>query len=288
MLIDLQLHSTYSDGFLSPTDLARYMAGHGVKVAALTDHNTINGLNEFRQACERHDIKPITGLELYTKLDGKKLNILWYNFKEPDAELHQLLHNSQMRRRGKIRKALKKLIKLGFKLNIDKILDQYSNYIPINRVARDIWVVPENRKKIKRQLKNNYPREDAIIKEYFYNKKIGRLNESYIDLKRILKLRKKIGGRLIINHPAKFGSINVEFWKKLKNLGIDGTELLSPHHSFGAIMYIQYLTRQMGFIETGGSDFHYVENIKDLKIENAWQYFKIDSKYLRGVNKIIG
>lgn len=287
MLIDLQLHSTYSDGFLSPTDLVRFIAGQGVKIAALTDHNTINGLNEFRHACKQFKIKPITGLELYVKLDYKKFNILWYNFKEPDAELHQILHNSQMRRRGKIRNALKKLTQRGFKINIEKILDQYSNYIPINRIVGNIWEIPENRKKIIRDLKNSGPREDEMIKEYFYNKKIGKLNESYIDFKRIIKLRKKIGGQILINHPAKYGNINVDFWNKLKKLGLDGAELLSPHHSFGAIMYIQYLTRQLSFIESGGSDFHYFENKTGL-IKNAWQYFKIDSKYLKGVEKIIG
>lgn len=286
MLIDLQLHSTYSDGLLSPTDLARFIAGKGVKIAALTDHNTINGLNEFRRACKDLKIKPITGLELYVKLDNKKFNILWYNFQEPDTELHQLLHNSHLRRRDKMRKALKKLAKRGFVLEIEKILDGYSNYIPINRVVGGICRSSRNRAKIKRELMNKNPREDQIISEYFYNKKIGRLYESCISFERILKLRKKIGGQIILNHPAKYGYIKVDFWKKLKQLGIDGVELLSPHHSISAIMYIQYLAREMKLIETGGSDFHYSENENGL-VQNAWQYFKIDSKYLKGVEKII-
>lgn len=287
MLIDLQLHSTYSDGLLTPIELARFMAGQGVKAAALTDHNTINGINEFQQACRRHNIKPITGLEIYTKLDNKKFNILWYNFKEPDEELHNILHNSHLRRRDKVRKVLKKLAKRGFVLEIEKILDGYSNYIPINRVVGDICRLSRNRAKIKRELKNKNPREEQIIGEYFYNKKIGRLYESCVSFERILKLRKKIGGQIILNHPAKYGYIKVEFWEKLKQLGIDGVELLSPHHSVGAIMYIQYLAREMKLIETGGSDFHCFEGENPL-LNNSWQYFKINSKYLKGVEKIIG
>ncbi|MBU4375047.1 PHP domain-containing protein, partial [Patescibacteria group bacterium] len=64
MLIDLQLHSTYSDGYLTPTELAGFLAKQGVKIAALTDHNTVGGLDEFRQACRACKIKPITGVEL--------------------------------------------------------------------------------------------------------------------------------------------------------------------------------------------------------------------------------
>jgi predicted metal-dependent phosphoesterase TrpH len=287
MLIDLQLHSTYSDGYLTPTELARLLARQGVKAAALTDHNTISGLNEFRQAAKQYKIKPITGLELYVKLGNKKFNILWYNFKEPDQELHNILHNSQLRRRGKTRKILRKLVKRGFKISIDKTLDKYSQYIPINRIVGDIRQISRNRAKISRELKNKSPREDEIIKQYFFNPQIGKLHESYISFERVLKLRKRIGGQIIINHPAKYGYINIDFWKKLKKLGLDGAEVLSPHHSVGAVMYIQYLARELKLIETGGSDFHCFEGDRTL-IKNSWQYFKINSRYLRGINKIIG
>ncbi len=287
MLIDLQLHSTYSDGYLTPTKLVGFIAEQGVKVASLTDHNTVGGIEEFRQACRRYKIKPITGIELYVKLGNRRFGILWFNFDDKDPELHNILRDSQARRRNQARYSLERLLALGFKIAINKILDKYNHYVPLNHIIDEICARPCNRKKIKRELKLNNPREGEIIARYFHNNKIGIFRESYIDINRILGCRKKIGGQIILNHPAKHSYIRREAWEKFKKIGIDGVEILSPHHSVGAIMLAQHLAREYKFIETGGSDFHRFEG-KQALIQNSWQYFKIDSKYLRGINKIIG
>lgn len=287
MLIDLQLHSTYSDGYLTPTEIAKFIAGQGVKVAALTDHNTVGSLDEFRQACKKYKIKPITGLELYAKLDQRRINLLWFNFDEKDAELHDILRISQARRKIKVRKILKKLVSRGFKININKILDKYTHYIPINHIIDDIWASPFNRAKIRKGLKIKNPREGEIIGKYFRNKDISILRESYTDIKKILALRKKIGGQLIFNHPGKHNQLNKDLLIRLKKLGVDGIEVISPHHSIGAVMYAQAMARELDFITTGGSDFHRHEG-NNYPLQNSWGYFKIDSKYLRRVEKITG
>ena len=286
MLIDLQLHSTYSDGYLTPAELTKFIAGHSVKIAALTDHNTVGGLNEFRQACRQYQIKPITGLELYVKLDGRRFNVLWFNFDDTNPELHNILRNSQIRRRNKVRQTLLKLKNLSFEIEVEKILDKYTHYTPINSIIDDIWSVPANRAKIKKELNNKNPREGEIIHEYFRNPQIGILRESYINIEHILKLREKIGGQIILNHPAKHSYIKREAWEKFKKIGLDGVEVLSPHHSIGAVMFAQHLARELNFIETGGSDFHRHEGGHHL-LQNSWQYFKINSQYLKGVDKII-
>lgn len=287
MRIDLQLHSTYSDGYLTPTELAKFMASKGVKVAAITDHNTIGGVNEFKIACKKNGIKPIVGVELYVKFANRKMNFIWYNINEFDPDLHDMLRESQVRRRGKMRAALKKLVSLGFVINVNKILDKYTHYTPINHVVDDILAVRSNFNKIKRELKLENPREGDVIREYFKNEKIVMLRESYISLERILKLKKRLGGYLILNHPAKHAAINRTFWERLKELGVDGVEVLSPHHSLGSVMYIQSLARELNWITTGGSDFHRYEGNRYL-IQKSWDYFKIESDFLCGVKRIIG
>ncbi len=288
MRIDLQLHSTYSDGYLSPTELAEFAAKHCVRVASLTDHNTVRGTYEFRKSCEKLNIKAITGIEIYVKLNNHKFNILWYNFDETDPRLHELLRDSQKRRRKQMRNILIRMKKQGFKFSVNSIIDKYNHYVPINRVIDDIMSNTYNVKLIKKQLKIKIIRENDIINEYFHNKKITPvLRNSYINIKRVLKLRKKIGGQIILCHPAKHSYINKKHWEKYKKLGLDGVELISPHHSYGAIMYIQHLAREFDFIETGGSDFHKVEGNSFL-VQKSWDYFYIDSKYLKGIKAIIG
>ncbi len=287
MRIDLQLHSTYSDGYLSPTELAEFIHKQSVKVAALTDHNTVRGTYEFRKACEKLKIKTITGIELYATLGSHKFNVLWYNFDETDPRLHDLLRLSQQRRRQQMRRILARMIDQGFKIDIDRIIDKYNHYVPVNRVIDDIVATPHNFKLIQKQLDTKNPRENDIISEYFHNKKsLPMLKNSHIDIRRVLELRKKIGGQIILCHPAKSSYINRKLWQKLKQIGFDGIEVLSPHHSYGAIMYIQHLAREYGFIETGGSDFHKIEG-NGFLLQRSWDYFRIDSEHLNGIEKII-
>ncbi|RMD59506.1 PHP domain-containing protein [Candidatus Parcubacteria bacterium] len=286
MLIDLQIHSNYSDGYLTPTQVVEFLAQQKVKIAALTDHNTVAGLDEFRQACRQFKIKPITGLELYVKFRHRHFNLLWYNFNDTDPELHDLLRQSQIRRRRNVRAVLQKLIRKGFVLNVDLMLDKYTHYVPINRVVDEIWQNAKNRHRIIQLLKIQRPREEEIIAAFLKSKQFVALRESYIDITRILRLRQKIGGQLIWNHPAKYDYIKRSFFAQVKQLGVDGIELLSPHHSWGAVSYLQQIAQEFDFITTGGSDFHKFDKGK-VKLTHSWQYYKIDSQYLRGINKII-
>jgi len=288
MRIDLQVHSTYSDGYLSPTELVSFLHKNNVKVASLTDHNTVGGTYEFRKACEKKGVKAITGMELYVKIDNHQFNILWYNFDETDPRLHNVLRESQRRRRQQMRNILKRMKKQGFKLDVNKIIDKYNHYVPINKVVDDVVAIPYNLKKIKQELNLKSPREGDIMNEYFHNKKITPvLRNSLIDIKRILNLRDKIGGQIILCHPAKFSYIDKNRWEQYKKMGFDGIEVLSPHHSYGAIMYIQHLARELNFIETGGSDFHKKEG-NGFPIQRSWDYFHINTRHLKGIEKIIG
>ncbi len=287
MLIDLQFHSTYSDGYSTPTRLAKFMQKRGVKVASLTDHNTVGGQAEFKRACQKRGIKAIPAIEIYTKLENKKFNIIWYNYQD-HRHLHEMLRKSQIRRRNNVRRMLKKLNDLGFKIEIEKLLDKYTHYVPINHIVDEITAVEHNCKKIKKDLDVKDFRSNQVIENYFYNSHIGKLRESYIDIHRILELREEIGGEIVLNHPGKHShQLKSNFIEKLKDLGLDGIEVLSPHHSLGEIMYLQYMCRRLDFLETGGSDYHLSEG-GNYPIQNSWDYFKIDSDHLRGVEKIIG
>ncbi|MDA3839629.1 MAG: PHP domain-containing protein [Patescibacteria group bacterium] len=288
MRIDLQHHSTYSDGQLTPTGVANFAYSNGVKIASLTDHNTVAGLDEFKKACKKRRMKSIVGLELYVKLGHKRFNLLWYNFDDASPELHALLRQTQIRRRASVRRILCKVIeKKGIELNVEKVLDSHNHYIPINGIVYEMWKSKKNQKIFENDLEIKNPREEDIMMEYLKNKKYGVLNESYVNINRIIKLRKKIGGQLIINHPGKNGHLKREQFEHLKKMGIDGIEVLSPHHSLGAVMYFQYLSNELDFIETGGSDFHIFEGGR-AKIQNSWNYFQIESKYLRKIDRIIG
>ncbi len=287
MYLDLQLHSTYSDGYLTPSQLVSFLATKKVKVASLTDHHTVGGLDEFKHACRKFKIKAITGLELYTKLNHKKFNLLWYNFDGKSPLLHNILRLSQNRRRQQMRRFLLKLKRHGLNISQEKILDKFNHYQPLNRIASELWSIAANRKKIIKRVKQRHPREDEIIQALFKNRHLGIIKESYIGLNSILKLRRLIGGQLILNHPGKHNQIDKNFIVQLKKLGLDGLEVISPHHSIGTIMYLQALAKEFSLITTGGSDFHREER-ETVTIKSCYDYFKIDSNHLLKIKNIIG
>ena len=82
--VNLHCHSDCSDGLLSPVEVAERLARSGVRVAALTDHDTVEGLTRFREALARDGIGCISGLELSTRTDQGPAHILAYGF-DPDS-----------------------------------------------------------------------------------------------------------------------------------------------------------------------------------------------------------
>lgn len=287
MLIDLQIHSTYSDGYLTPSQLAEFLSANNIKIAALTDHNTVGGLDEFKLACQNKKIKTINGLELYVKAGHKKFNLLWYNFDQRDPKLHHLLRTSQARRRQQIRKGLIKLERRGWQIDPNRLLDKFNHYLPLNHLIDRIFEIPANKKIIIKKLNLANPSQDEILVNIFKNSAFAKINESYIELKQIIKLRKKTRGQLILNHPGKYNQLNRKFIAAVKALGLDGLEVISPHHSIGAVMQAQRLAREYKLIMTGGSDFHRFE-MAPASLKSCYNYFTINANYLTDIKKIIG
>ncbi|NCF75019.1 MAG: PHP domain-containing protein [Xanthomonadaceae bacterium] len=285
--IDLQFHSTYSDGSLTPTELAQFLAKYNVKIAALTDHNTVAGIDEFFVACKKFKIKPITGIEIYARYNSERLNLLFYNFDKNNPELHNFLRRTQIQRKRNVLRALKYWQEKRFNINIDRILEQYNKYLPINGIIRQIRKNPINEKKIKEDLKMNNPHEGEIIKYYFKTRNRYYLPETRVDVRRLVKLHKQVGGKVILAHPAKNGVKRKLINKLLKEKVIDGIEILSPHHTWDIISYYQHISLNFNIIFTGGSDFHGYSKYPQA-IDCSWRYFKIDSKFLPNIHKIIG
>lgn len=89
--VDFHCHSTYSDGTLSPRELAEQLADDGVAFAALTDHNTVEGLPAFAQALARHEVGAVTGVEISAWHESGEVHLLGYGFDPNHSELQDVL-----------------------------------------------------------------------------------------------------------------------------------------------------------------------------------------------------
>ena len=121
MRADLHTHSYYSDGQLSPEDIADMCVKNGVGLCALTDHDNMNGCAEFERACRERDVKSVRGLEIsaYTEV---KVHILGYNLDcscDEYKKFEKFVCEGSVNRTADI---LSKLKKRGISLTFDDVL----------------------------------------------------------------------------------------------------------------------------------------------------------------------
>jgi PAS domain S-box-containing protein len=106
--VNLHCHSVCSDGELNPDLLASRLAAAEVEFAALTDHDTLDGLPAFHEALRRHNIGFVAGVEITAELGGREIHLLAYGFdphhRELTAALRFLRHERLSRRQGPLRR----------------------------------------------------------------------------------------------------------------------------------------------------------------------------------------
>lgn len=100
--VELHCHSVFSDGTATPAELAEWLAAHGIAVAALTDHDTVDALSAFQQSLARHRIGCITGVELTTRQDASEIHLLAYGFDPTNSELLTVLQAQRQTRPAEV------------------------------------------------------------------------------------------------------------------------------------------------------------------------------------------
>jgi predicted metal-dependent phosphoesterase TrpH len=111
--IDLHTHSNCSDGSLTPTDLVARAAAAGVDVLALTDHDTVAGLDEAEHSAGVHGLRLVPGVEISASWRAQAIHVLGLWIDPASAELRSVLKMQAERRRARMRKICGRLEKLG-------------------------------------------------------------------------------------------------------------------------------------------------------------------------------
>ena len=255
--IDLQFHSHFSDGSKSPTELAKIMHAKGVGVAALTDHNTIHGQYEFQAACKPFRIKVIPAVELYARYGQYNLHLLGYNIDINNAELHDRLRESQVKRKKMIEAVVPLLKRRGIKLDIGALFAQPSTYIGMANIIRQIQSYPTNKTVLRRLLKKQHYDYYEIYNALFARGQSTHVSEVYLPLKAVIRLIKRCGGVPVLAHPGQqLGFEHDDIIPKLKKAGVDGLECFSSHHNWDQTAHYIMLAQRQKMIITGGSDYH--------------------------------
>lgn len=245
MKVDLHIHTTASDGRLTPEEVVRIAAKQGLSVIAITDHDSLAGIEPALMAAESvPSLRVIPGLEINTDTPNDEVHILGYFIDYRNKGLNQTLERLRDSRESRARKIVTKLGELGIDIAWHRVLElARGGSVGRPHIAQAMFergYIPSF--------------QDAFIKY------IGRQGPAYVNRERLspqeaAKLVVKAGGLPVLAHPANIDYLE-ELLVELKQAGLVGLEAYYDGYHRKMIDGLVSLAAKHGLITSGGSDFH--------------------------------
>ena len=246
MRIDLHVHSNASDGTDPPAEVVRRAAAAGLDVVALTDHDTVAGLDEARRALPP-GLTLVPGMELSCLMNGQSVHMLAYLFDLADPALRaetDLIRDDRIHR---AKAMVGKLRELGAPVTwelVTRIADGAVVGRPhIARAMAEAGVVPAP--------------ADAFTAEWIGDGGRAHVGRYAPDPARAVTLVRAAGGLPVLAHPRSPGyEISDEVIAGLAAVGLAGVEVFHPDHDDSERKRLTALATALGLAATGGSDDH--------------------------------
>nr|WP_302661317.1 PHP domain-containing protein [uncultured Clostridium sp.] len=250
-ICDLHTHSTASDGTSSPAEVVKRAKAANVKYLALTDHDTVSGIEEALDAAKGLEITFIPGIELSTYFNKESVHVLGF-FKGhgyTDTELIDFLNSIKRKRIERAEKIVENLAKFhDIHITLESIMKNGKDTIARPHIAKAIIDAGYN-----------------YDKEYIFEHFIGNDCPAYIpsvqiDTKEGVKLLKKHGAVVVLAHPV---LLKKSSFQDVLALGFDGLEGIYPMNSEEDTEKFLSYAKEHNLITSCGSDSHGGED--DLK-----------------------
>jgi 3',5'-nucleoside bisphosphate phosphatase len=242
--VDLHTHTTASDGTLSPRELVRAAARRGVRVLAVTDHDSTDGLRDALDEAEHH--RPLTivpGLEINCDVPGAEVHVLGYLVDHEAAWFQDFLREQRAERVARVHRIAARLAELGLPIDpaeVFAIVKEGSAGRPhVAQVMVQRGYVKSVREAFDRYLHVNGPAN------------VPRKRLTPAEAVRIIR---RARGVPVFAHPGL--ADRDALIPELIEAGLLGIEAIYAEHSAAQTAYYQDLCRRHGLVATGGSDYH--------------------------------
>jgi 3',5'-nucleoside bisphosphate phosphatase len=241
---DLHLHTFFSDGKLSPEELIQKAKLSGIDTLSITDHDSVEGVEEAMHYGKLHDVEIIPGVELSSEYKGQEVHVLGYfmDYKEP--RFLEYLSSFRAKRLMRAEKIVERLNSMNIKITIKDVLSKTLGNASIGRPHIAFALMAAN-------VVSNY--NEAFFK-YLGDNKPAYVKKPNIGTSDAVKLITESGGLSFIAHPGK--TIRDNLIIELIEQGVDGIEIIHPSHTRDDVAYFLDITGQYFLLESGGSDFH--------------------------------
>ena len=252
--IDLHIHSTASDGSLTPFEILQLAQKLNLGAIAITDHDSLEGSKEAFQAGIPSSINFLSGVEIsaayppFLSRSGS-FHLLGYGIRLDDPALNQSLYKLRQARKNRNPEILKRLKKLGYSLTLAEI----------RRVAGEGQL---GRPHIAQAMvKKGYVASvDEAFDHFLGTNKPAYVNKYRIECIQAVQAITAAGGIPVLAHPGLLDigheSTLKQFIGNLKEIGIRGIEVYYPEHTARQMKTYAELARYFDLLMTGGTDFH--------------------------------
>ena len=252
-LIDLHIHSTASDGSLTPTEVVNRANDLGLTAMALTDHDTVTGIDEALEAAKDLDMEVIPGIEVSCIYKGKEIHILGLYIDHKDPKLLSFLKEASRKRYDRNMEMLAAFNKDGFEITEEDLLcGNPGTVITRAHFARAL-------------LKNGYYRSRELITP-----------------EEVLATLLGAGGFPVLAHPLQYKlgwTGTEELVSMLTDHGLRGLECFHSSNNQDESGKLRKLAKKYSLALTGGSDFHGAAK-PDIEIGSGRGGLRVSALYL--------
>lgn len=250
-IIDLHIHSSYSDGSMTPKEIIDLAMQRGIGALAITDHDTVAGVDEAEAYAAQVGMGFLPGMEITAQYYGRKLHLVALRFDRNCPAFREFYHKIRSVREERIGEIITGIHEMGVDISLEKVkactpgvLDRYA----IMRYMMTLKLAPHAQ-----TLWDNY-----------INPVVKRLHLSIdISAEEAVKAIKAAGGITSLAHyhkriglqgmsPAEQENVIA----KLKGYGLDGIEQWYPTFSARHMQFVSDMTEKYQLLNTGGTDFH--------------------------------
>lgn len=250
-MIDLHCHSCFSDGTFSPEEIVIKAKKRGLRAIALTDHDTIDGLEAFQQSGQKYHIETITGIEFaaqYNRFSEQEIHIVGLGFSPTAKALTEQMKLIVEARQIRNEKMIYALNQLGFDISYEQIQQNAAGNIITRAHFANVLVQ-----------KNIVKNTKEAFEKYLSTNKPAYVQRQTLSPALCIQTIQKSGGVAVLAHPTlyhmDYNEIEI-LAKELKSYGLIAIETQYSSYSSEQSRKITALADKLGLLYSGGSDFH--------------------------------
>ncbi|MFW5782696.1 MAG: PHP domain-containing protein, partial [Candidatus Muiribacteriaceae bacterium] len=265
---DLHIHTTFSDGSHSVHEVLDMSAEQGLSTVAITDHDSVQGVEEALVAGETLGIKVIRGVEISVEEEKDEIHVLGFFSHALSETFRKEMERIRKTRFIRAEKILQDLSEHGIDLDMKNILKRAgSDYVGRPHIADEM---------VSAGICGD---RNEVFREYLVFGKPGYAKRSNgVTLEKAFHMIKAEKGLVFVAHPALYPEPEI-LLERVIELGFDGIEVFHPSHNDGFSERLLKICRDNSLLVSGGSDFHHTGDSGNYRPGCV----KLDNKYIKEI-----